>query len=351
MSMPALNRTAAGQVMRSARVTYHSTSGDGGVASVVTGAVFTPRGPVPPGGWPVVAVGHGTTGIDEPCAVSTSTTLLGQAPLVGALVQAGYAVALSDYQGLGAPGIHPYLDSQTAGRNLIDSVRALRATFPDVSDRWVGFGGSQGGGAAWSADEQASSYAPELTLLGAMAISPVTNVSALVDEAQAGTVNADQIPVLVGVVETQARLHPDTIDRDDFRDETARRYWDAVVACAGPLMADRGDAVAHLRASDVAPRSPAAAQRLRDLLTQWALPQRPLSAPLSVQYGGKDTLIDPQWTRAAVQRACELGGTVNTVFDPDAGHGHSDPAYALKWIADRFAGHPATSDCTPPRGR
>ena len=60
-------------------------------------------------------------------------------------------------------GLHPYLDSRTAGLNIIDSVRALRAAFSDVSARWVALGGSQGGGAVWSADEQVASYAPNYT--------------------------------------------------------------------------------------------------------------------------------------------------------------------------------------------
>ena len=36
------------------------------------------------------------------------------------------------------------LGSRTTGLNMIDAVRALRPTFPDVSDRWVAVGDSQG---------------------------------------------------------------------------------------------------------------------------------------------------------------------------------------------------------------
>jgi hypothetical protein len=36
------------------------------------------------------------------------------------------------------------LGSRTTGLNMIDAVRALRRTFPDVSDRWVAVGDSQG---------------------------------------------------------------------------------------------------------------------------------------------------------------------------------------------------------------
>ena len=104
----------------------------------------------------MIALGHGTTGIDEPCAPSLSESLLGLSTPVAGFVLNGYAVALPDYQGLGSAGVHPYTDARTAGLNMIDSVRALRHTFKNVSNRWAAVGGSQGGGAAWAADEQAS---------------------------------------------------------------------------------------------------------------------------------------------------------------------------------------------------
>ena len=166
MTMPEVSRQSPQYRMNIARVVYRSTSGDG-QATEVSGSVFVPRGDPPDGGWPVVAFGHGTTGIDEPCAPSLSKSLLGYTEAVGTLVSKGYAVALADYQGLGMPGVHPYTDSRTAGLNMIDSVRALRATFPDVSNRWGAFGGSQGGGCRLGGRRaSAHDYAPELNLLG-----------------------------------------------------------------------------------------------------------------------------------------------------------------------------------------
>ena len=152
-------------------VVYRSTSGDG-QPTEVSGSVFVPRVIRRAGGWPVVAVGHGTTGIDEPCAPSLSNTLLGYAETVGILITKGYAVALPDYQGLGAPEctrtpIHALRPEHDR------SVRALRATFRTYRTDGGRFGGSQGGGAAWAADEQAHDYAPELTLVGAVSVSPV----------------------------------------------------------------------------------------------------------------------------------------------------------------------------------
>jgi hypothetical protein len=176
-TMPGVTRTFQGRGFEAARVLYRSTSGDTGAETVVSGSVFVPKGKAPEGGWPVVAFGHGTLGIENECAPSLSPDLSSYLGVVRVLTKFGLAVAFPDYQGLGAKGVHPYADSKTAGLNMIDAVRALHRTFPDISNKWAAMGGSQGGGAAWAADEQAGIYAPELTLVGAAATSPPTDLT------------------------------------------------------------------------------------------------------------------------------------------------------------------------------
>jgi Secretory lipase len=344
MTMPGYSNTADGRPMHSARVVYRSTSGDTGEPTVVSGTVFTPLGDAPQDGWPVVSFGHGTLGIQEACGPSLSATLLGQSQVVASLIDMGYAVAMADYQGLGHEGIHPYSDARTAGLNMIDAVRALRHTFADVSDRWAAFGGSQGGGAAWAADEQAAQYAPELKMLGAVAISPAADLSGLVDKAQAGELTADQGPMLQLILASLGRLHPD-LNLDDYRHGAAASNWEVLSACSGPEVHHRSAAADALGAQDFSPSTPAAADRLRTLLEGWALPQRPLSAPLYVEYGANDTFIDPQWTTDAVLRACALGGTVEWHEDPESGHSDVDWADAVAWLNDRFQGKRATNGC------
>ena len=59
------------------RVVYASTSGDGSSRTEVSGVIFTPKGAPPEGGWPIVSVGHGTTGVTDECAPSLYPNLLG----------------------------------------------------------------------------------------------------------------------------------------------------------------------------------------------------------------------------------------------------------------------------------
>ncbi|MDR3663375.1 MAG: lipase family protein, partial [Mycobacterium sp.] len=271
MTMPVLTNSVDGKDLQAARVIYRSTSGDTGDATVVSGSVFTPLGKAPDGGWPVVALAHGTTGIDQPCAPSLSANLLGFVTAVQGLANLGFAVAVADYQGLGAPGVHPYTDSRTAGRNVIDSVRALRHTFRDISTRWAVFGGSQGGGAAWAANEEARSYAPELDLVGVAASVPSADVAGIVDKATAGTMTKDQEAAFQAIIESLARLHPD-LNRDDYRRGAAAKYWKVLSACSGPDVAYRAAAIDAMQPTDLAPADPAAAARLRRYLQAWALP-------------------------------------------------------------------------------
>jgi pimeloyl-ACP methyl ester carboxylesterase len=343
-TMPNVTRKWDAKGMTAARVVYHSTNGDDNSPTVVSGSVFVPEGQPPAGGWPVVSFGHGTIGIENDCAPSLSDNLYGNLPYVKVLVDLGYAVAAADYQGLGASGVHPYTDSRTAGLNMIDAVRALRKTFPDVSDRWVSIGDSQGGGAAWSADEEAGPYAPDLKLLGAFAASPGPDMAGLVDKAEKGSLTGEQRAVLQAVVESLARLHPD-LNRDDFRRGAAARYWNVMSQCKAELAYQRLNAVQQVGPRDFTPRTPEAAARLRELLQQWALPQKPLSAPLYVYYGGKDPFIDAAWTADALKRSCALGGEITIDYDPAGGHNPPDARRLVTWLSDRFEGKPARNDC------
>ncbi|GAA2070637.1 lipase family protein [Williamsia deligens] len=326
-----------------ASITYVSTDPSGRPIRV-TGTSFVPGGTPPQGGWPVVALAHGTTGIDQACAPSRSPELGGLLSIAQSLVGAGYAVAVPDYQGLGAPGVHPYLDSPTAGRDVLDAVRATRTVFGSVSARWAGFGSSQGGGVIWAADEESAGYAPDLTPLGVVAAAPAADVVGLVDKSIAGTLTSDQAPSLQLFIEAAARANPQIV-RDDYRSANGARLWDTLSSCSAAAGANRAAAIAALRPGDIAPRTAEAAARLRALLTSYALPQRRASAPLLVLFGDADTFIDAAWTRAAVQRACALGDTIKAVEQPGRGHGDVDITTALPWLRDRFAGLPAPTSC------
>ncbi|MFD4367110.1 lipase family protein [Rhodococcus sp. NPDC058521] len=156
------------------RMTYVTTDRRGTTPS--TGAVFVPPGQPPEGGWPVIAWAHGTVGDSDFDAPSVMGEDLRTRQYVANWLGRGYAVAATDYVGLGTPGVPPYLDGRTAAHAVIDSVRAAREVEPTLSSRWAVVGLSQGGHAAVFTANLATEYAPELDYLGAAATGVPSNI-------------------------------------------------------------------------------------------------------------------------------------------------------------------------------
>lgn len=326
------------------RITYRSTSAIDSSITQVTGTAFVPAGKPPHDGWPTIALAHGTTGINQECAPSQSGNLFGSIGLVAGYLQLGYAVAATDYQGLGGPGHHPYLDAKTAGYNVIDSVRALRVISKDVGRKWGAFGGSQGGAVSWAANEQADVYAPDLNLVGSVSLAPIADVTALPGLAANRQLSIDQMGVYIWALMGLERTRPD-FDITPFRHGLAEREWTALAGCNTTESIERLKVFFRLTPDDLVPTTPEDAARLEKLFQSMAVPHRRASAPMLVIYGGSDTYVNFEWTRAAIEEACQLGSIVAAVFQPDRGHNDLDPSQFSGYLMARFDGLPAPSTC------
>lgn len=293
----------------------------------------------------MIAYGHPTSGIQPECAPSLDPMLLGMSEPIAGLVKAGYVVAVSDYQGLGNDGTyHPYLDSTTAGYNLVDAVRAARKLVPNTSNRWGAFGGSQGGQAAWAANELAAGYAAELELVGTASYSAPLSIAGLVDAAMDGSLTSEQRFVLLQVLASLAKESPD-FQLDDYRRGAAKQNWDVLLACTGPDVAKRDEIANEITADDVRPISDQAADMLRSRLQQMSLPRTPATAPILIVYGGQDELVRPVWTNEALNEACRMGDVIQIELQVDRGHAQVDGSLAFPWILQRFAGDAPRNDC------
>ncbi|WP_305094564.1 lipase family protein [Prescottella sp. R16] len=173
---PASVPAAAGA---SARLRY-ATLRTATAAGESTGSVFLPHGPAPAGGWPMVSYAHGTVGIADRCAPSTTGFNYVERPAVEAWLDAGYAVVATDYAGIGTDGVNAYLDGPAAGANAVDIVTAARRAYGDVlSDRWIVTGLSQGGHATYFAAAEATDRAPDLDYRGAVTVGAPTHLENL----------------------------------------------------------------------------------------------------------------------------------------------------------------------------
>ncbi|MGI5167100.1 lipase family protein [Spirillospora sp. CA-253888] len=162
--------------MKAWKVRYVSTDVKG-AKNVVSGTVAIPTAPWTKGGSrPTVAFNPGTLGSGPQCAFSKQ--LAGQyvdmyeGANLGLFLKAGYAVAATDGVGYLQGQVHTYMVGANAGHALLDIVRTSRQ-IPGGSlkaDGKVGISGYSEGGAAslWGA-QLASSYAPELNVVGAAA--------------------------------------------------------------------------------------------------------------------------------------------------------------------------------------
>lgn len=139
---------ALGNAQRT-QLLYHSVDHQG-TDRAVSAVVLVPAGTPPAGGWPVVSWGHGTTGVADACAPSTTDNLFYNeyAQEARSFLDAGYAVVATDYIGLATPGLHPYLVGDEEGAAMADAVTAARSVEPSLGDRWFAVGHSQGGQAA-----------------------------------------------------------------------------------------------------------------------------------------------------------------------------------------------------------
>jgi pimeloyl-ACP methyl ester carboxylesterase len=165
---------------RNILVLYRSTGIDGKPVAE-SGAIAMPNRKPPKGGWPVITWAHGSTGLADQCAPTrmkrqTDTYANDLRSQFAAFVKAGYAIVSADYEGLGTPGVHPYLVGTSEGRSVLDIVRAARKIEPRLSKSVAIMGHSQGGHAALWATALAPKYTPELKIRDTVAFAPASHI-------------------------------------------------------------------------------------------------------------------------------------------------------------------------------
>jgi len=315
------------------RVWYVSTSWNGR-RTVVSGTVSLPAGRPPAGGWRVVGFGPGFNGTPDHCAASRAGTPPFVRPLGEALLAAGYAVAVTDYEGIGTPGEGSGVDGRAEAAALIDVVRAARRIAP-VSPAWAAVGYSFGGHAALWAGSLAASYAPELRHLGTVAVAPTTQWA--LQSAATGVPGAPLNPA----VPYQGRTLPIT-DRGAFRAED----WFTplgleLVAAAGRLcLADLAATVAAgVTNADAFLDPPAAGAAFAALLADDEVPLTRYPRPVRLAHGTADALPAALTELTAGQLAA--AGT-DVSYVPVAGADHftvlaSVAPTVVGWLGEMFS--------------
>lgn len=326
----------------------------------VTGTVLVPPQPWPgPGERPIVAYAPFTAGLGDQCA--TSKTLVGEGAgdaaalfqnlFVDALLRKGFAVAQTDYEGLGTPGDHTYAVRASQAHATLDVVRAAQrltsAGLPD--DGPVGIAGySQGGGASAAAAELAPEYAPELDIAGAYVGAPPADMSVLAESLDGGLYVGFLGFALVGL----NAAYPDSGILDLANDE-GRRVFDEA---RGKCTLDAVFSFMFRKTSDLTVDGRPVADYLAEppfdaIVADNLIGTRKPEAAVLLEHGPDDDVLPYEQARQLGRDWCAQGTSVQfNDLDvlPVFSHLLGMPAatdHAANWLAEVFAGRPGAGNC------
>lgn len=305
-------------------------------------------------GFPLVGLAHGTTGLVPECGMSQApftpgTTGFEYWEFLGRQIVAnGFAVVVTDYEGMGAPGNPTYL-LRKQGYDVLDSLRAAMRFRPQTVDATkVGIiGHSEGGYAVLAAGDMWTAYAPDVMLRGVVSIAPggvppiPYAINALVSATGSG--GAGPRNGYVSYLSTSwSATYPELLSTDAFfTAEGAEIIPEAATLCQGEIIQELDQPITTYFSTDLPKEIITVAAANAPITGRSAVPT------LMVQ-GQKDTGIVPQITRGFANQMCFYGSTVE--YRQFANDTHRSSVFTsvpewTDWFEARFAGVPAGSTC------
>lgn len=293
--------------------------------NVATSAfVAVPKGTPPAGGWPVVAWGHGTHGLADQCAptrFSKKRAAIESIDLTSGLLQGwldrGYAVVASDYEGLGTPGVHPYLIGLSEGRSVLQAIRAAREFDDSLSNDVVLAGHSQGGHAALWAASMAGDITSDLNVEGVVAYAPPTHFAFSVQAVLDGSI---KLPVATVAIMTKGLEvgHPGEIPIKELLSPQAQKLYPQTATKCVPELNEK-DSFGGLPLTSFAnPGSDPDIIRRKLNVNDPTFPL--IRMPILVVQGGQDKAIPPILTNTLVKEYRAKNYNVTYLEDPEADH-------------------------------
>lgn len=363
----------AGALSTDAQRIMYTSVGSRGQQIAVTGTYLQPRAPwTGPGARPLVVVAPGTQGQGDHCAPSKTFQNLANVrtdpPGVGfgyeiiqayALLDRGYAVAMTDYEGLGTPGLHSYVHREAQAHAVLDMARAASdVPGADVGQnpRTVFTGYSQGGGAVAAAAELHPQYAPDVNLVGTAAGSPPADLLATLEGAEGSAIAGVIGYALNSLVDAYPEVHPWL---DDYLNDQGRQML-AVTAdqCIGEtavqFFQQRTNAYTTdgISAGDIVRQNP----QIEQYLDRQRIGNLAPSTPVRILSPLNDDVVPGPQSQQLGRDWCAQGVAVDMVIDPlppvvpGLVLNHAVPMISglggtVQYLADRIDGVPAPSNC------
>lgn len=362
--------TAMSTVAKGTRIMYLSTNVHGDPIAV-TGSVFEPLASWSGAGpRPLLGFTTGTHGQGDQCAPSRlMAEVVAYEPPLDALIEyetgfildqlsQGVAVAVTDYQGLGTPGDHAWLNRSAEAHANIDAVRAARR-LPGTgipAQGPVAFSGySQGGGAAAATAELLDAYGSELDVVGIYAGAVPSDIHQLVEYLDGGGAAGYVGYYLNGLAANYPEVNG-TLDAALNDAGKALRAQTAGQCIIGTTVSYGFQQSSQYTNSGETFADLLAAPAFSSLVAKDRLGSVRPSVPVLLATGSNDEIVPPAGMRRLADDWCARGATVELYDVPlpmvpgGTGVGHVANGFALYlkaklWLQDRFAGVPATSSC------
>jgi hypothetical protein len=316
-----------------------------GAPTAVSGTVLVPEAAYQ-GTRPVTGYAAGTQGWGDQCAPSKEMVAgdFDEQFAVSNLLRQGWAVAVTDYPGLGTPGDEAYNVGIPEGHAVLDALRAatavpgagLSAAAPMAIE-----GYSQGGGAAgWAAQEQPG-YAPGLRLKGVAAGGTPANLQTVAANINGTVWFAFLAGAALGFNAAYPSLH---LNRELTPAGRAALAQLDTMCQAQALPTYAGKKIQDYTIGGVNPIGQARWQRVlnaNDLGTM-----KP-AVPLLQYHGRADEVIPWRVEKALHRRYCAMGVTTQLTGYP-GDHVLTQvlaQTDVVNWLGARFAGSQAPGNC------
>jgi pimeloyl-ACP methyl ester carboxylesterase len=323
------------------RILYHSRSRDDHDIAV-SGFAIVPNASAPAGGRRVYAWAHGTVGFGDQCAPSHSIRDA-LPPFGGQQLERGVVLIATDYEGLGTRGVPTSTVGLAEGHAVLDSIRAV-ASLPRVGSLGdvVLAGHSQGGRAALFAGEIASTYAPELHLVGIAALAPGVELPALVEHLASSPAKAT---VLMGAIGLRA-AYPDLDLATVFSPDAIADIPRIETECVDTTVA-RYESTPTSEFITHDPSTVTEVQRILEANSPGATPPK---VPVFIGHGTSDEQVPVDLSARLRAKYCALGTSVDRRIYAGEDHmGVIDAANddVLAFITDVFEHHRPENRCRP----
>ncbi|MDL4813437.1 lipase family protein [Actinomadura opuntiae] len=328
------------------KIHYRSTDATGR-PDVVSGTVIVPQDGRT-GTRPVLTYAVGTVGMGDQCAPSAAFPKGDpvNSPLLNQALLRGWAVAVTDYQGLGTPGDHTYLVGRAEGTAVLDAARAAerlpqaQKTGVTASSPVAVMGYSQGGQASGWAAELARSYAPDLHVKGVAAGGVPADLLSGTSGSGGGSTFGLELMTAIGHDAAYPELNLDKYLNDDGRALVAKLRDSCVVEASLETMGKNLD--------DLTVSDPLKAPDWIERLKQDRLGDHAPAYPVYLWHGTADQIVSYGIGEQLRTDWCSRGATVQWRSYPLADHMGAavlGAGTALDWLAARLADDPAQGNC------